>query len=148
MKDFINRIMHLFFNREMIAYLVVGVLTTVINIIAYNGFCNEMGIPNLIANGGAWVIAVLFAFAANDTVVFNGKSKKNNLLTRFYQFIFARLLSLLVDEIGMYILVDLVFIHNLIAKVSMNVIVIIINYILSKWLIFREEKEVKVSNGD
>lgn len=124
-------------SREVIAYIIVGGITTLINIAAYHLLCNEWKIENLIANVIAWSIAVAFAFVANDCLVFSRTEKKNSLRKRGMQFVGARLASLLIDEAGMFLLVDVLFFNNLIAKVAMNVIVVIINYVLSKWIIFR-----------
>jgi len=124
-------------NREMISYLIVGAITTLINIIAYHMLCNEWRIENLIANVIAWSVSVIFAFVANDLVVFSTGEKKNSLLKRGIQFTGARVVSLLIDEAGMFIMVDVLSMNNLASKVCMNVIVVILNYILSKWFIFR-----------
>ena len=124
-------------NREMIAYLIVGVITTLINIIAYHILCNEWEIENLIANVIAWSVSVLFAFVANDRIVFSTGEKKNSLFKRGIQFAGARVASLMIDEAGMFLLVDILSLNNLISKVCMNVIVVILNYILSKWFIFK-----------
>ncbi|MFA9463034.1 MAG: GtrA family protein [Velocimicrobium sp.] len=124
-------------NREVITYLIVGVITTAINIIVYHILCNEWELENLVANVVAWAVSVLFAFVANDWIVFSAKSKKNSLIKRWIQFIGARVFSLLIDEAGMFLLVDALSINNLFSKVCMNVIVVLINYILSRWYIFR-----------
>lgn len=124
-------------SRELIAYIIVGGITTLINIVAYHLLCNEWKIENLIANVLAWSIAVVFAFFANDCFVFSQAEKKNSLRKRGMQFIGARIASLLIDEAGMFLLVDVLSYNNLISKVGMNIIVVILNYILSKWIIFR-----------
>ncbi len=126
-----------FCNREMISYLIVGAITTLINILAYHMLCNEWRIENLIANVIAWSVSVIFAFVANDLVVFSTGEKKNSLLKRGIQFTGARVVSLLIDEAGMFLMVDVLSMNNLASKVCMNVIVVILNYILSKWFIFR-----------
>ena len=132
-----NLLLKKIWNREMIACLIVGAITTMINIITYHILCNEWEIENLIANVIAWLVSVLFAFAANDRIVFSAGEKKNSLLKRGIQFTGARVASLVIDEAGMFLLVDILSLNNLISKVCMNVIVIILNYILSKWYIFK-----------
>lgn len=124
-------------NREMISYLIVGAITTLINIIAYHILCNIWQIENLVANVIAWVFSVLFAFVANDCIVFSVGKKKNSLMKRGIQFSAARVASLFIDEAGMFLLVDVLTMNNMVSKIGMNVIVVILNYILSKWFIFK-----------
>ncbi|MEG1741501.1 MAG: GtrA family protein [Acetivibrio sp.] len=126
-----------FFTREIMAYIIVGIITTGINIISYDFLCNRLHISNLLANGGAWLFSVMFAFFANDRIVFKNMAGLNSWGMRLTQFLLARGASLLVDEMGMLLLVDAVHVNNLISKAVMNVIIIILNYIFSKKIIFR-----------
>lgn len=149
----IEKIKQKLFTREIILYLVAGVLTTIVNIISYHIFCNIIGIESLISNGIAWVLSVLFAYVANDRFVFvQEKMTKQQEFKKFIKFITARLFSFGVDEAGMFLFVEIVFVHNIIAKIIMNVIVVILNYIFSKVFIFKNkdtiniEDEIKESN--
>lgn len=140
----IEKIKQKLFTREIILYLVAGVLTTIVNIISYHIFCNIIGIESLISNGIAWVLSVLFAYVANDKFVFvQEKMTKQQEFKKFVKFITARLFSFGVDEVGMFLFVEIVFIHNIIAKIIMNVIVVILNYIFSKVFIFKNKDTIK-----
>lgn len=140
----IEKIKQKLFTREIILYLVAGVLTTIVNIISYHIFCNIIGIESLISNGIAWVLSVLFAYVANDRFVFvQEKMTKQQEFKKFIKFITARLFSFGVDEAGMFLFVEIVFIHNIIAKIIMNVIVVILNYIFSKVFIFKNKDTIK-----
>lgn len=140
----IEKIKQKLFTREIILYLVAGVLTTIVNIISYHIFCNIIGIESLISNGIAWVLSVLFAYVANDKFVFvQEKMTKQQEFKKFVKFITARLFSFGVDEAGMFLFVEIVFIHNIIAKIIMNVIVVILNYIFSKVFIFKNKDTIK-----
>lgn len=140
----IEKIKQKLFTREIILYLVAGVLTTIVNIISYHIFCNIIGIESLISNGIAWVLSVLFAYVANDRFVFvQEKMTKQQEFKKFVKFITARLFSFGVDEAGMFLFVEIVFIHNIIAKIIMNVIVVILNYIFSKVFIFKNKDTIK-----
>lgn len=140
----IEKIKQKLFTREIILYLVAGVLTTIVNIISYHTFCNIIGIESLISNGIAWVLSVLFAYVANDRFVFvQEKMTKQQEFKKFIKFITARLFSFGVDEAGMFLFVEIVFIHNIIAKIIMNVIVVILNYIFSKVFIFKNKDTIK-----
>ena len=126
-------------NRETIAYGIVGVLTTIINIISYHVFCNIIGIPNLTSNAIAWVIAVTFAYITNARLVFLSKreaAKEEAVkITKFYS---ARLISLGIEQLGLYVFVDIMGMYNLLVKAVLAVIVIILNYIFSKLYIFHK----------
>lgn len=140
----IEKIKQKLFTREIVLYLVAGVLTTIVNIISYHIFCNIIGIESLISNGIAWVLSVLFAYVANDKFVFvQEKMTKQQEFKKFVKFITARLFSFGVDEAGMFLFVEIVFIHNIIAKIIMNVIVVILNYIFSKVFIFKNKDTIK-----
>lgn len=126
--------------REAAAYLIVGAVTTVINMAAYYICYNMAGISNLFSNGIAWVLAVIFAYFANDRLVFT-ETKGGGFraeLKKMKRFLGARIFSLFVDEAGMYLLVDILFVNNMFSKVAMNVIIVLLNYILSKFFIFKK----------
>lgn len=125
--------------REAAAYLIVGAMTTLINMAAYYICYNIADISNLLSNGIAWVLAVIFAYFANDRLVFT-ETKGGGLqaeLRKMERFFGARVFSLLVDEAGMYLLVDVLFVNNMFSKIATNVIIVIMNYILSKFFIFK-----------
>ena len=130
----IKKLWKLFVNRETITYGIAGVSTTVVNFVAYHLFCNIMGIPNLIANALAWVIAVSFAYVVNEQEDVAGESKK------IIKFFGARIVTFGVEELGMFILVDLLEGNNLIMKAIVAVLVIILNYIFSKLFVFTKKK--------
>lgn len=134
-------------NREVAAYLVAGVLTTLVNIIVYHISCNILGIENLIANGIAWIVSVLFAFVVNDKYVFiQEKVTAKQEFIKIIKFFLARLFSFFIDEFGMLVLVNILLLNNMLSKVGMNVIVIILNYIFSKLFIFQVKKENDTSS--
>lgn len=129
---------------EMILYLVFGVLTTVINIVVYTFLRPRLPLGEvaavLTANAVAWVLAVAFAFITNKLFVFQSKSFESKLFWReLLTFVGARLLSLGVDELGMFLLVSVLQIGDLLSKIIVNVLVVIINYVLSKLVIFNKK---------
>jgi putative flippase GtrA len=127
-------------NRETIAYAVAGVLTTIVNFVSYEGLY-RIGVPNLTSNALAWVIAVTFAYLVNKINVFQSKSDtvrdEASKITKFYG---ARLVSLGVEQLGMFLFVDLLGYYRLLVKASLAIIVIILNYIFSKLFIFNKKK--------
>lgn len=129
-----------FVNPETISYLIFGVLTTVINIATFNILNVQLHWGWQISNMLAWLIAVIFAFITNKLFVFQSKSFTLKLfLWELITFFGARLLSLGVDMLGMWILLDLCGVNSMIAKILVNVLVIIINYVLSKLIIFKKK---------
>ena len=126
---------------EMISYLIFGVLTTLINILL-GGLLYDFLRWNLYAaNTLAWIASVAFAFVTNKLYVFRSKSMEKSILLReLSSFVGARLFSLGVDTLGMGLLVDLWGWNFWIAKIIMNVIVVVINYVLSKLVIFNHKK--------
>lgn len=129
---------------EMLAYLVFGVLTTLINIGSFGILRSTFHIELLTANTLAWVLSVAFAFITNKLFVFQSKSFSPALLVKeLVSFVAARLLSLGVDTAGMWLLVSILQANELLSKILMNVLVVIINYILSKWFIFKKKPDVR-----
>ena len=112
--------------KEVIMYLIFGVLTTLVNIITHY-------ISNIIA----WIISVTFAFITNKLYVFESKTN-DKILKEIISFYSLRLFSLGIDIFTMYIMVSILSIDDLIAKVVANVIVIVINYITSKLITFKK----------
>lgn len=143
-KTVIKKLWKLFVNRETITYGIAGVSTTIVNFIAYHLFCNILGIPNLIANAIAWVIAVAFAYVVNARWVFQDKQEdaaaESKKVVKFFG---ARIVTFVVEEAGMFILVDLLHGHNLIMKAIVAVLVIILNYIFSKLFVFTKKKDAE-----
>lgn len=125
---------------EMILYLVFGVLTTVINIAVFEFCYSALSWPWQIANALAWVLAVAFAFITNKVWVFRSRSFQANVFWReLIGFVAARLLSLGVDYACMWFFIDMLAWNSLLSKVVDNVIVVAINYVLSKLVIFRKK---------
>ncbi|HCR44607.1 MAG TPA: GtrA family protein, partial [Ruminococcaceae bacterium] len=92
------------------------------------------------SNAAAWILSVLFAFITNKLYVFKSKSFNACILWReLAGFIGARLLSLGVDYLCLYFMITLAGLNELLAKILDNVIVVIINYALSKFIIFRKK---------
>ncbi len=126
--------------REIFLYLIFGGLTTFINIISYFIFTYGFSMNYQVSNVIAWVFAVLFAFVTNKLFVFESvnDTKKEDLkeMVSFFSF---RILSLGIDMLCMYIMIQCLGIYDLIAKVVSNILVIISNYIFSKVFIFKKD---------
>lgn len=123
---------------EIISYGFWGIMTTILNYIVYFSFTKILHTNYIFANTSAWVLAVAFAFITNKLFVFHSKTWSGSVALReLWQFISARLFSLVVETIILYIFVDSFGFRDDIMKLFTNIIVIIINYVLSKLIIFK-----------
>ncbi len=128
-----------FINRETISYLIAGVLTTIVNLISYESLY-RLGLSNLTANALAWLVAVAFAYVVNKRKVFLYTSNSAKAeVTKISKFFSARLVTLLIEQAGIYIFIEELGIHRWIVKASLSVIVVILNYIFSKLFVFNKE---------
>lgn len=136
-----NKIKELFIKyKELINYGIFGVLTTVINYVSYIIFTRVFNLDIFASNLLAWLVSVIFAFITNKLIVFESKEFTiKTLLKEGISFTVARILSLLLDMLILYIMSDLMGINDLIVKIISNIIVIIVNYVLSKFIIFKNK---------
>ena len=134
----VKKALNLYFKyKEVINYLIVGGLTTLVSIGSY-AIYRMFILSYVVCTILSWITAVLFAYITNRIFVFESKEKK--VFIEFIKFIFCRLLTLGSELLTMWILVDLLSINDLIAKVVVQFIVVVLNYILSKLLVFRKNK--------
>lgn len=129
--------------KEIINYLIFGVLTTLISLIVYYGLTYTIINPNnaimlQIANIISWIAGVLFAYFTNRKYVF--ASKNENKLKEFSAFVGARVTTLFLDMAIMGIGVTVLHGNDKIMKLISQVLVIIGNYVLSKVFVFRKKE--------
>lgn len=135
MKEIIKR------NREIISYLIIGVLTTIVSLISYYLLTITILSPNnpleiTIANIISWIISVLFAYITNRKYVFQSKDK--NILKEASKFTLSRVTTLIIDILLMFIFVSILHFNDKIIKLLVQIIIIILNYIFSKLLVFKK----------
>ena len=125
--------------KSFLMYGIFGVLTTIVNLLVYNLCYYKAGINNTISNIIAWILAVAFAYITNKLWVFDSKSWKMSVLRReVTAFVSCRLATGIMDLVIMYICVDILGWHAMLMKLASNVLVIILNYIFSKLIIFKK----------
>jgi len=122
--------------KELLLYVVFGVLTTLVNIVVYFIFARLFGINYLISNIIAWVLSVLFAYVTNRIWVF--ESKSTNIIKEMSLFFGGRIFSGVVDTGLMYLFIDILSIGDFISKIVIQVIVVILNYVISKVIVFKD----------
>ena len=128
---------------EIINYFIIGVLTTLISLIVYYicvfTFLNpEKAFELQFANILSWTIGVIFAYITNRKFVF--KSKNKNILQECGKFAISRIMTLIIDMLFMHITVTRLSLNDKIMKIISNVIIIILNYILSKLIVFNKKQ--------
>lgn len=128
--------------KDVIPYLFFGVCTTVVNVVAYWVAAHPFHWEVMPSTIFAWVLAVLFAYVTNRKWVFHSSANgSKEILKEILSFFSCRLATGIVDWLCMFIFVDVLKLNDLIIKVIANIIVIILNYIASKLIIFKKNKQ-------
>lgn len=140
MKKILN-IIKKYFNKEIILYVIFGVLTTLVSLISFYVFSSLFNLEENFANILSIFVAILFAYFTNRKWVFNSDAKtlKENLF-QFYKFFLGRLFSLAVETLGFFILFNIFGIEKLISKLLISVVIIILNFFISKFFAFKKSK--------
>lgn len=125
---------------DVIAYLVFGVLTTVVYYLVYMPLHYWLGISATVSTVIAWVISVTFAFLTNKPFVFRSHDwSKKTLLPEIRNFVVCRVGSGLLDMGLTFVTVDLLKWENIFVKLGISVLVVILNYVGSKLLVFKNQ---------
>lgn len=123
--------------KELISYLFFGVCTTAVNYLVF--FLLKQSIDYRLANAAAWLASVIFAYITNKVWVFESHcSNFQGILREFITFTGSRILSGLFDMGFLILAVEWMHLHEWLAKLADGVIVVILNYIFSKLLVFRK----------
>lgn len=127
-------------NKEIINYLICGFLTFIVSMLIYALLSEALRINVLISNVLTWIIAVYFAFTVNRRFVFESNNKITDELLQFYS---GRIVTLLIEQVILYIFIIRLSFDNLIIKLIAQIIIIILNYIISKFIVFKKENSDK-----
>ena len=124
---------------EIINYIVVGGVTTIISILSYYLFriilSSNTNLNVQISTILSWIVAVTFAYFANRIFVFKSNNSKK---TEAVKFVTSRIMSLLIEMLVMFILTSVVKINDKVAKVLVQFIIVILNYLFSKIFVFKK----------
>lgn len=128
-------------HKEFLLYMFFGAGTTVVSIGTYWLFDGVLGVNELIANVISWIFAVTFAYITNRKWVFahNARGAKN-IISEIFKFFSARGFTLLLEEAILFIFVTLLKCNSLLVKSAAQVLVILLNYIFSKRVVFKNNK--------
>lgn len=129
-------------HREVLLYLFFGGLTTLVSILSFALCYSALGINELVSNVISWVLAVLFAFFTNRAWVFSARTEGTaDFLRQMVSFFGGRLATLGVEELILLVFVTWMELPALPVKIVAQVVVIVLNYIISKCFVFRKNKE-------
>ena len=146
-EDIFDRLMHLpvlrifepFYkkHKEVLLYLLFGGLTTLVSIATFALFM-ALGLNELIANVLSWILAVLFAYVTNRTWVFVSEAETTGAVAKeIASFFGGRVATLLVEEAILAIFITWLGFPAIWVKVAAQVIVIVLNYVISKFFVFK-----------
>ncbi len=128
-------------NKELISYLFFGAITTAVSIASF-AFFEYLRLDVLVANILSWILSVFVAFVTNTLWVF-GSDLKQNVISKTFKFYTARIFTLIVEEALLYVFIKKLGFDSLVIKCIAQILVIILNYIISKLLIFGNKGQEK-----
>lgn len=127
---------------DIVSYLFFGGLTTLVNFLVYFPLYNWLDCSGLVSNVIAWVVAVAFAFVTNKPFVFKSHDwSRSVVLPELSKFVGCRIASGLLETVVIWIVVDLLGRNGNWVKIIVSVLVVILNYIFSKWIVFRKKEK-------
>lgn len=140
LKELINTIIKKFMTKEVILYVVFGVLTTIVNIATFYVLTKYFHLEENASNIIAIILAVVFAYITNRKLVFNSTaSTPKQIIIEIFKFFSARLFTMIVEFFGFMLLFNVLHIPDLISKTTVTVVVIILNFFLSKFFAFKRK---------
>ena len=149
MKEKIQKILQKFLSKEVIMYIIFGVLTTLVNLIISFVLVGALKIDGSIASAIGIISSILFAYFTNRKWVFNSQAKGfKERLNEFWKFIAGRLVTMIIEQGGVMILYGVLNMPFTPVKLSLTIIVIILNYIFSKFFAFKTNNEETSNKED
>jgi putative flippase GtrA len=124
--------------KDVIPYLFFGVCTTIVNVVVYWLAAHPLGFSVMLSTIFAWLFAVLFAYLTNRRWVFHSEaSTVQEIVRELCSFFVCRLATGVVDWLCMLVFVNILSWNDVVVKSAANVLVIVLNYVASKLIIFR-----------
>ncbi len=143
----IEKIFHKFVNRESVTYIIFGVLTTAVDWITYT-ILWRMGADYRVSTALSWAAAVLFAFVTNKLFVFRSFSMNPVRLWReFASFVTARAATGILTMVMMIVMVSGLHWNEFVGKLIVSAVNLVLNYIFSKWFIFKKTNDGVKNDG-
>jgi putative flippase GtrA len=127
-------------HKEVLLYLFFGGIAFFLNIYLFALFYSTFGINELIANVICWIICVLFQFFTNRTWVFDGKTDSaGGFIRQMASFFGGRVLTLVIEEAILAVFITWLGWNSMAVKLAAQIIVIVLNYVISKLIVFRKD---------
>ena len=138
---FIRKWFWICYNNRILRYVFYGGLTTLVNLVTYYGLRLIFDLNINIANIISIITAILFAYYVNSRFVFETKAEGfSQHFSEFLKFISARLVTMAIEVGGVFLMAEVLHIHDFIAKFVIQFIVLVLNYVFSKLLVFTKGK--------
>lgn len=128
-----------FLTVEVFLYIFFGVLTTVVNVGVFSALTYALNLEENLSNIIAIIVAVLFAYFTNKKMVFHSEANTfKKKAYEFFKFMLGRAFTMLVELFGFYLLFNILGIYKLVSKILITVLVIILNFFISKFFAFKK----------
>ena len=140
--DKLKKLIRIVCTREVILYVVFGILTTCINIVSFIILSSLFGIEENLASNIGIILAVLFAYLTNRKLVFNSTaSTLKEKITEFVKFMLGRAFTMIIESTGFWLLFtvfSITYFDGVLSKLIITMIVIILNFFISKFFAFKK----------
>lgn len=125
---------------DVIVYLIFGVLTTVVNYLVYLPCYNILGLSASVSNAASWAVAVAFAFLTNKPFVFRSHDwSAKTVIPELIKFLGTRAGSGALETLILFVTVDVLSWDGNVWKLITSVLVVVLNYVGSKLLVFHKK---------
>ena len=129
-------------NKEMLLYLFFGGLSFIVSVATYALFNVGCHMSAVVANIWSWIITVMFAFLTNRVWVFDSPTETvGEFVKQMISFYAGRVITLVIEEVILFVFIDVLGGNSIVVKIIAQVIVIVLNYVISKLLIFKQNEE-------
>ena len=129
------------YENDVIRYIFWGGCTTLVNLVSFY-LMRIAGLPPMAANIISIILAILFAYVVNSRFVFHDSCETlKDHIQPFVKFISARLVTMVIEVGGVWLLAVVMGFHDMVAKFCTQFLVLVLNYIFSKFLIFTTGKK-------
>ncbi|MGN1297043.1 MAG: GtrA family protein [Clostridia bacterium] len=138
LKEIIKKVL----TRETIMYIIFGILTTLVNIGISGILAKILKVEGNLASTIGIITSILFAYFTNRKWVFNSQARTmKEKWIEFLKFVFGRGFTMILEVVGVFVLYTVLGLEYMLTKISMTIIVVIINFFISKFFAFKNSKE-------
>ena len=140
LKNLLEKIRKQPLTREVVVYIIFGIATTIVSFVSYTIFVLHLGFSVALSNTLSHFLAILFAYVTNKIWVFRALDfSMGNIVREFLKFLSGRLVAWAIETGLLVVLVDMLGYDAIWSRVFTSVIVVILNYVVSKLMVFKKE---------